>query len=85
MEEQGHKEYVETAGMDGHNLGFDEAMFDISVTLFGLFFFSDPAKGAREIYRTLKPGGTAVVRCWKFVGLSQSSTKCRRLSTLQHQ
>ena len=61
---------VEARVMDGQDLSaFEDARFDISVTNFGIFFFPDPEMGAREIYRTLKPGGTAVVTCWKELGL----------------
>ncbi|KAL9119250.1 MAG: hypothetical protein Q9187_004198, partial [Circinaria calcarea] len=56
---------VEAEVMDGLNLKFPDETFDVSVTSFGIFFFPDPAKGAREVYRTLKPTGTAAVTCWK--------------------
>ena len=58
---------VETAVMDGVSLHYDDELFDASITNFGIFFFADPIMGAREIYRTLKPGGKAVVTCWKEV------------------
>ncbi|KAL9617812.1 MAG: hypothetical protein Q9160_007417 [Pyrenula sp. 1 TL-2023] len=58
---------VVTAVMDGVALGYEDATFDASVTSFGIFFFGDPVVGAKEIFRTLKPGGTAVVTCWKEV------------------
>ena len=58
---------VETAVMDGINLHYNDETFDASITNFGIFFFADPVMGAREIYRTLKPGGKAVVTCWKEV------------------
>lgn len=60
---------VETAVMNGMSLGFADETFDASITNFGIFFFPDPVVGAREIYRTLKPGGKAVVTCWKEVPL----------------
>lgn len=60
---------VETAVMDGQHLGFADGTFDISVTNFGIFFFPSPEAGAKEIYRTLKPGGSAVLTCWKEIGL----------------
>jgi SAM-dependent methyltransferase len=42
--------------------------FDYSITNVALFFTSNAGlDGAREIHRTLKPGGTAVVNCWKQV------------------
>ena len=54
--------------MDGQDLRFEDGTFDASVTNFGVFYFPDPVKGAREMYRTLKSGGTAVVTCWREIG-----------------
>lgn len=51
--------------MDATNLKFPDDMFDLSVTSFGIFFFPDPVKGVKEIYRTLKSGGVAFVTSWK--------------------
>ena len=58
---------VSTAVMSGQNLKFDDSTFDASVTNFGIFFFPDPVAGAREIKRTLKEGGMAVVTCWRYL------------------
>ena len=55
--------------MDGQRLLFEDVTFDFSVTNFGIFFFPDPVEGVRQIYRTLKVGGTAVVTCWKMIGI----------------
>jgi len=54
--------------MNGQDLKFEELFFDVSVTNYGIFFFLDPVKGAKEIWRTLKKGGTAVVTAWEFIG-----------------
>ncbi|KAL9112325.1 MAG: hypothetical protein Q9227_003443 [Pyrenula ochraceoflavens] len=67
VEANGWKGSVIPAVRDGMNLGYADASFDASVTNFGLFFFPDPVVGACELYRTSKPGGTAVVTCWKDV------------------
>jgi len=64
---KGWNDKVETDVMDGVNLHYPSDMFDASITNFGIFFFSDPDMGAREIYRTLKTGGKAIVTCWKQV------------------
>lgn len=60
---------VNVQAMDGQLLRFADQTFDISITNFGVFFFPDPIKGIREIYRTLKVGGAAVVSCWKSIGV----------------
>lgn len=69
IDAKGWRDNVEIAVMDGQSLAFDNGSFDFSVTLFGIFFFSDPVHGAAEIYRTLKVGGMAVVTAWKVVGI----------------
>lgn len=44
---------------------FGDGTFTHSVTNFALFALPDPLKGAAEIRRTLKDGGTALVTLWK--------------------
>lgn len=61
------KDRVETGVMDGVSLSYDDEFFDASITNFGIFFYSDPIVGAKEIHRTLKTNGKAVVTCWKEV------------------
>ena len=70
---------VETGVTDGQKLTFGEEMFFISVTNFGMFFFPDPEAGAREIWRTLKRGGRAVVTCWKEPDLVPLLHDCQKL------
>ncbi|KAF2649409.1 S-adenosyl-L-methionine-dependent methyltransferase [Lophiostoma macrostomum CBS 122681] len=53
---------------DAQSLTFADDMFDASITNFGIFFFPNPELGAAQIFRTLKPGGTAVVTAWKSFG-----------------
>jgi len=50
---------VETKAVDGENLAVEEASFDAAICRLGLMFYPDPAKGLREIFRALKPGGRA--------------------------
>jgi SAM-dependent methyltransferase len=50
---------VETKAVDGENLAVEEASFDAAVCRLGLMLYPDPAKGLREIFRALKPGGRA--------------------------
>lgn len=53
--------------MDGTDLQFPDSTFDISFTSLGIFGFADPVKGARELHRTLKPGGVTAATTWKRV------------------
>jgi len=50
--------------MDGQALKLPDKSFDCAFSNFGLIFFPDRAKGFRELYRVLRPGGRAVVTCW---------------------
>jgi ubiquinone/menaquinone biosynthesis C-methylase UbiE len=55
--------------LDGVDLSpLPSASFSHSITNMGIFFFSDPVRGAQEIYRTLKPSGTAIVTSWESPG-----------------
>jgi len=50
---------------DSSDLGcFEDGTFTHSITNFAIFTLPDPAKGAREIRRTLKDGGVALVTVW---------------------
>jgi ubiquinone/menaquinone biosynthesis C-methylase UbiE len=62
------KQVKEVRIEDAQNLTFPDNQFDASITNFGIFFLPDPVAGARHIYRTLKPGGTAAVSVWKTFG-----------------
>jgi ubiquinone/menaquinone biosynthesis C-methylase UbiE len=50
--------------MPSEDLRLPDDYFTHSLTNQGIEFFGEPVKGASEIYRTLKPGGTAVVTTW---------------------
>lgn len=56
------------AVMYGENLDFADNTFSHSITNMGILFFKDPSAGAKEIYRTLRPGGVAVVTSWAELG-----------------
>ena len=62
------KQVKEVRVEDAQALSFADNTFDASITNFGIFFLPDPVAGAKQIYRTLKPGGTAVVTLWKAFG-----------------
>ena len=55
---------IETWCGDGQALPYEDNSFDAAFSMFGLMFFPDRMKGYREIYRTLKPGGVAVISSW---------------------
>jgi len=55
---------IKTYLMDGQHLEFDDSEFDRAFSIFGLMFFPDRMAGFGELYRTLKPGGRAVVTSW---------------------
>ena len=61
-------ERISVEVMDAHKLGYADETFTHSFTHFSLPFFSDPAAGVREIHRTLRPGGVAVVTTWAEIG-----------------
>jgi SAM-dependent methyltransferase len=50
---------VGTQVADGEDLCVAEQSFDAVVCRLGLMFFPDPARGLREMFRALKPGGRA--------------------------
>lgn len=58
---------------DGQALPWGEGEFDAAFSMFGLMFFPDRARGFAELFRVLKPGGTAVVSSWApFEGIFKS-------------
>ncbi|KAI4148945.1 MAG: hypothetical protein L6R39_002643 [Caloplaca ligustica] len=68
LEQNGWTDRVSTVKMNGISLQFEDGIFDVSFTNFAIFFFPDPNKGAKELYRTLKPGGTACLTAWQYFG-----------------
>eukprot|EP00892_Ulva_mutabilis_P006089 jgi/Ulvmu1/3852/UM018_0071.1 len=50
--------------MDGQQLEFQDDLFDVSCSCFGVFLFPDYVKGLSEMFRVTKPGGRAVVVSW---------------------
>ncbi|KAJ4139697.1 hypothetical protein NW768_001039 [Fusarium equiseti] len=59
---------VHTGVMPGEELSFPDDTFTHSITNLGLMYFTDADKGAREIARTLRPDGVAVVTGWTVMG-----------------
>jgi SAM-dependent methyltransferase len=55
---------VEIVEGDGQALPFADSSFDVGISMFGLMFFPDRAKGFAELHRVLSPGGQALVSSW---------------------
>lgn len=54
--------------MDCQELSFPDGMFTHSICTFVIFAVPDPVKAAKEMYRTLKPGGLVAVTTWENIG-----------------
>ena len=61
------RDRVTVEAMNGQALSFPAETFSHSITCFGIFFFEDADQGLREIVRTLRPGGQAVLTSWASV------------------
>jgi SAM-dependent methyltransferase len=60
-----HSWPIEISNQKQESLSFADDYFTHSITNIGVIFASSGGlDGTREIYRTLKPGGTAIVNCW---------------------
>ncbi len=59
---------IDTAVMNGMDLKFLDNTFDVAFTSLAIFAYPDPIKCAKELLRTLKPGGVAALTTWKRVG-----------------
>ncbi|KAK4099319.1 S-adenosyl-L-methionine-dependent methyltransferase [Parathielavia hyrcaniae] len=65
--------------MPGEKLDFPSATFSHSITNLGILFFQDGLAGAREIHRTLRPGGVAVLTSWSDLGYIDPVVKAAQL------
>ena len=61
--ERGLKNYT-TKTADACDLPFDDDLYDAVLCRLGIMFFPDPAKGAEEFLRVLRPGGRASLTVW---------------------
>ncbi|KAH8756363.1 S-adenosyl-L-methionine-dependent methyltransferase [Diaporthe sp. PMI_573] len=66
--------------MDAQKLAFPDATFTHTFLSFGLPIIGDPVAAASEMYRTLKPGGTAVTAFWLHAAQGECAMKvCRAI------
>ena len=64
---------VEAAVVSLDALSFSDDTFDLSFTNFVIHLSSKNAQISSEIYRTLRPGGTAVLKIWRDPVLPQAA------------
>ncbi|KAI1384735.1 S-adenosyl-L-methionine-dependent methyltransferase [Hypoxylon trugodes] len=64
--------------MDAQKLKFPNSTFTHSFLSFGLPIIDDPVAAAKEMYRTLQPGGTAVTAFWLSIPQGESAQDTRR-------
>ena len=50
--------------MDAEELDVEDHSYDIALCALGLMYFPDPLKAMKEMHRSIKPGGHAVVAVW---------------------
>jgi ubiquinone/menaquinone biosynthesis C-methylase UbiE len=50
--------------MDAEHLDVEDDSFNIALCALGLMYFPDPLRAMKEMHRSLKPGGHAVVAVW---------------------
>src|SRR6185503_11997657 len=58
---RGLAERITLRTMDAEALAFDDAAYDVVVSLFALLHLPDPLRALREMRRVLRPGGRLVV------------------------
>jgi ubiquinone/menaquinone biosynthesis C-methylase UbiE len=56
---------IEFVEGDAQDLPFEDAGFDVVLSVFGCMFAPDHAKTAAELSRVLRPGGRLVVAAWR--------------------
>jgi SAM-dependent methyltransferase len=57
--------HLEAVLADGESLPFPDGAFEAGFSMFGVIFFSSPARGLGEMLRVLRPGGLAVISAWQ--------------------
>jgi ubiquinone/menaquinone biosynthesis C-methylase UbiE len=63
-----HSWPISVSNQKCESLSFPDNFFTHSICNIGIFFTTQGGlDGATEIYRTLQPGGTAIVNCWQHI------------------
>jgi SAM-dependent methyltransferase len=55
---------VEFVEADAQDLPFEDASFDVGMSIFGVMFAPDQPRAAAELLRVVKPGGRIGLACW---------------------
>jgi SAM-dependent methyltransferase len=55
---------IEFVEADAQDLPFEDASFDVAMSIFGVMFAPDQRKAASELLRVVKPGGRIGLACW---------------------
>jgi ubiquinone/menaquinone biosynthesis C-methylase UbiE len=55
---------IEFVEADAQDLPFEDASFDVAMSIFGVMFAPDHRKAAAEMLRVVKPGGRIGLACW---------------------
>ncbi|KAI3335747.1 S-adenosyl-L-methionine-dependent methyltransferase [Ustulina deusta] len=69
---------VKAEVMDTQSLTFPDATFSHTFLSFGLPIIDDPVAAAKEMYRTLAPGGTAVTAFWLQIPQGECAHETRK-------
>ncbi len=65
--------------MPSERLEFEDDTFTHSITNFGILFYRDSLAGAKEIHRTLRTGGVAIVTSWTDLGYLEPVVQASQL------
>jgi ubiquinone/menaquinone biosynthesis C-methylase UbiE len=55
---------IEFVEADAQDLPFEDASFDVAMSIFGTMFAPDHRKAASELLRVVRPGGRIGLACW---------------------
>lgn len=59
---------IQVSNQRSESTEFDNDFFDYDITNIGVIFWTGAGlDGVKEVHRTLKPGGTALINCWESI------------------